>query len=170
MPTKSSIIKNMKKYLILFSVLLAIGACNTLTSAQRTERDALKAQAVEKVLAKRHYVVDIDMMYPTGAPAKRLTSDYIIKVEGDTLTSYLPYFGTAYDAPYNGGNFMDFKEPIKEYKTEQVKKNKTRITIKADHESDHLTYTLEVFDNGNVSLNVISSRRQSINFNGTLKD
>ena len=84
--------------------------------------------------------------------------------------SYLPYFGTAYDAPYGGGNGLDFKEPIKEYKAEQVKKNKTRITIKTDHESDHLTYTLEVFDNGNVSLNVISSRRQSINFNGTLKD
>ena len=159
----------MKKFLILFSVLLAMTACNTLTSAERAERDALIAQAVNKALTKRHYVVDIDMMYPTTGPARRLSYDYILKVEGDTLTSYLPYFGTAYDAPYSGGNGLDFKEPIKNYKSEQVKKDKTRITIDVDHDSDHLTYTLEVFDNGNVSLNVISSRRQSINFNGALK-
>ena len=159
----------MKKYLILLSVLLAMTACNTLTSAERAERDALMAQAVEKALAKRQYVVDIDMMYPTSGPARRLSFDYILKVNGDTLTSYLPYFGNAYDAPYSGGNSLDFKEPIKEYKAEQVKKDKTRITIKADHEGDHLIYTLEVFDNGNASLNVISTRRQSINFDGTLK-
>ena len=159
----------MKKYLILFSMLLAMTACNTMTSAQRVERDALVAQAVDKALSKRHYTVDIDMMYPTGAPAKRLTNDYILKVEGENLTSYLPYFGVAYEAPYGGGNGLDFTEPIKDYKAEQVKKDKTRITIKVDHDGDHLTYTLEVFDNGNVSLNVISSRRESINFNGTLK-
>lgn len=159
----------MKRFLIVFSVMLAMTACNTMTSAQRAERDALVAQAVDKALAKRHYTVDIDMMYPTGAPAKRLTNDYILKVEGDMMTSYLPYFGTAYDAPYSGGNGLDFKEPIKNYKSEQVKKDKTRITIDVDHDSDHLTYTLEVFDNGNVSLNVISTRRESINFNGTLK-
>lgn len=159
----------MKKYLILFSVLLAITACNTLTSAERAERDALIAQAVEKALTKRHYVVDIDMMYPSHGPAKRLSFDYILKVKGDTLTSYLPYFGTAYDAPYSGGNGLDFEEPIKDYKSEQVKKDKTRIIIKVDHDSDHLTYTLEVFDNGNASINVISSRREPINFDGTLK-
>ena len=159
----------MKRFLIVFSVMLAMTACNTMTSAQRAERDALVAQAVNNALAKRNYVIDIDMMYPTGAPARRLTNDYILKVEGDMMTSYLPYFGTAYDAPYSGGNGLDFKEPIKNYKSEQVKKDKTRITIDVDYDSDHLTYTLEVFDNGNVSLNVISTRRESINFNGTLK-
>jgi hypothetical protein len=159
----------MKKFLILFSMLLAMTACNTMTSAQRAERDAQIAQAVDKALTKRHYTVDIDMMYPTSGPAKRLQFGYILKVEGDTMTSYLPYFGTAYDAPYSGGNGLDFTEPIKEYKAEQVKKDKTRITIKVDHDSDHLTYTLEIFDNGNVSLNVISTRREPINFNGSLK-
>lgn len=39
-------------------------ACSTLTPAERAERAARKAALVEKVLADRHYTIDVQMMYP----------------------------------------------------------------------------------------------------------
>ena len=62
----------MKKLVIIIIASLAVCACSTLTSAQRAERDAKTAQAVEKALTERQYTVDIQMMYPRCGKAEQL--------------------------------------------------------------------------------------------------
>ena len=40
--------------------------------------------------------------------SRALTSDYSIEIRNDSVFSYLPYFGVAYNVPYGGGKGLIF--------------------------------------------------------------
>ena len=160
----------MKKYLFIFSLLLTIAACSTLTSAERAERDAKRTQAVEKALTERRYKVTVDMVYPRRGQAVNVSSDFSLEVKGDTLVSYLPYFGRAYNVPYaGGGKGLNFTAPIAEYHSTKGRNGATQISIKVINEEDNYTFHLEVFDNGSTSIDLLARERESINYSGTLE-
>lgn len=159
----------MKKLLIIMIVSLAVCACSTLTSAERAERDAKTAQAVKKALTERQFTVDIQMMYPRRGKAVNVTSDYSLQVKGDTLVSYLPYFGRAYNVPYGGGKGLNFTAPIKEYQAVKGSKGNTQVLIRVDSEEDILTYTLDIFSNGSTSIDVTARNRESISYSGQME-
>lgn len=140
-------------------------SCGTMTSAERAER----AQAVLEALATRHYTVSIQVMYPTRGGAVNVTPDFSLKVEGDTLVSYLPYFGRAYNVPIGGGKGLNFMAPIKRYETAKDKKGRTHVLIVADNDEDIVTYRLEVFDNGRATIDVRCRERESISYSGELE-
>jgi len=150
-------------------VSLAVCACSTLTSAERAERDAKTAQAVKKALTERQFTVDIQMMYPRRGKAVNVTSDYSLQVKGDTLVSYLPYFGRAYNVPYGGGKGLNFTAPIKEYQAVKGSKGNTQVLIRVDSEEDILTYTLDIFSNGSTSIDVTARNRESISYSGQME-
>ena len=140
-------------------------ACGTMTSAERAER----ALAVENALATRHYAVSIQVMYPTRGGAVNVTPDFSLKVEGDTLVSYLPYFGRAYNVPPGGGKGLNFTAPIKRYEAAKDKKGRTHVLIVADNDEDVITYHLEIVDNGRASIDVRCRERESISYSGELE-
>ena len=39
--------------------------------------------------------------------SKHLTSDYSLEIRNDSVYSYLPYFGVAYNVPYGGGKGLN---------------------------------------------------------------
>ena len=88
--------------------------------------------------------------------AKALSYGYYIKVSGDSLYSYLPYFGHAYRVPYGGGKGLDFAEKMTEYTITKGKGGRMNIDIKVDNREDRYTYHLEVYDNGRAFLDVSS--------------
>lgn len=149
-------------------IAIVVMACNTLSPAERAERDARIAQAVEKALAARRYTVEISTMYPSHGRVRQVSPEFGLLVKGDTLMSYLPYVGRAYSVPYGGGTGLNFTEPIEEYKAEKGKNGTTQILIKVSHEADLLSYQLEVFDNGNTTINLTSRERESISYSGNL--
>lgn len=101
-------------------VLGLLTACSTMTAAERAE----KALAVERALASRHYVVDVQMMYPRSGRAVNVSSNYSLEIKGDTVVSYLPYFGRAYSIPYGGGKAFNFSAPIISYESASDQKEK----------------------------------------------
>ena len=159
----------MKKSLI--AILLAWGmvACSSLTSAEKAERQEKQALAVEKALSERHYRVGVVMMYPNRGKAVNVSPDYSVEVKGDTLISYLPYFGRAYSVPYGGGKGLNFTAPIAEYQTEKGRKGATLVTIKVRNEEDIYTYLLEIYDNGSTTVDVRSRERESIRYSGNME-
>lgn len=160
----------MKKYLYILIMSLGFAACSTLTSAERAEREAKMAQAVEKAVAERHYKVEIDMMYPRNGRAMDVSSDFSLEVKGDTLISYLPYFGRAYSVPYGGGKGLNFMAPIREYKVEKERNGATAITIKTYNEEDDFLFRLEIFNNGKTSIDVTSREREPISYSGKMEE
>ena len=147
---------------------LLMVACSTLTPAEKAERQAKVAQAVEKALAERHYKVGVSMMFPSRGKAVNVSPDYSLEVKGDTLISYLPYYGRAYNVPYGGGKGLNFTAPISGYSSEKGRKGATLITIKVNNEEDILTYLLEIYDTGSTSIDVTSRERESIRYSGEM--
>ncbi len=150
---------------LMICALMAVMACGTMTAAEQAER----IQAVSKALESKHYTVSIQMMYPSRGGAKSVTSDYSLEVKGDTLVSYLPYIGRAYNVPYGGGKGLNFTAPIKHYEATKDNKGRTRVVILTDNEEDLITYYLEVWDTGQTTIDVQSREREPINYSGEVK-
>ena len=146
------------------SVMLA--ACAT--PAERAEREARVAVAVEQGLETQHYKVKVLMMYPRRGKAVNLTSDYALEVRGDTVVSYLPFFGRAYSVPYGGGKGFDFTGIISHYEMQKDGKGQTKILFKTDSGEDYITYRLEIFTNGRTFIDVQSQSREAISYSGEI--
>jgi len=157
----------MKKYLISAVILVAM-LTGCATSAERLERQAREAAMVEEALQNRRYTIDIRMMHPLRGRAVNVTSNYSVEVKGDTLVSYLPYFGRAYQVPYGGGKGLNFIAPITGYQSETDRKGTTRIMLTSENEEDSYLYVLEVFSNGESSVEVQSRQRDRIYYTGRM--
>ena len=157
-----------KKYLMVLLTMMLV-ACSSLTPAEKAERRAKRAQAVEQALAARHYRVSVNMMYPRNGKAKTVSSDYGLEVKGDTLVSYLPYFGRAYNVPYGGGKGLNFTETFTEYHSKKLSNGATQVLIKVKNEEDVYDFILEIFDNGSTSIDMNSRERESINYSGNME-
>ena len=157
------------RHFILFAITLLVAACSSLSSAERAERDAKIAQSVEKALAERRYTVSINTVYPRSGRVVNVSPDYSLEVKGDTLVSYLPYFGRAYNVPYGGGKGYNFTAPITDYQATKNRKGNTRITFRTYNEEDIITFMLDIFPNGNATIDVTAREREPISYSGQME-
>lgn len=132
----------------------------------RSEKKARTERAVKRAIDSRTYKINVNRMQPMRGSSRTLTTDYSVKVRNDSVHSYLPYFGVAYNIPYGGGKGLVFSEPITEYKTEKLKKGRTRIEFKTRSEGYEYQYSLTVYPNGSTTIHVQPSNRQAISYTG----
>jgi len=156
----------MKKWLIMIVVATLITSCAT--TAEKMEREAKVAAQVKEALDNQHYTIRVHMMYPRRGSARNVSNDFSLEVKGDTLVSYLPYFGRAYNIPYGGGKGLNFTAPILSYERVRIKKNLTRVILMTENEEDQYLYELEIFDNGSSSIWVRSRQREDIHYSGEM--
>lgn len=156
----------MKNWIIFIVLAAALAGCAT--TAERMEREARTAAQVSEALASRHYTINVLMMYPQRGRAVNLTTNYSVEVKGDSLISYLPYFGRAYNVPYGGGKGLNFIAPITGYQTETDRKGITRVVLTSENEEDHYRYILEVSSSGDSYIQVQSRQRDFIRYSGRM--
>ena len=152
------------KSLVLF--LLAVSFAG-IVSAQETK--SKKQNAFKTMLIEKSFVFKAQSVSPTGGATRQLTSDYDLRVSNDTIQTYLPYFGRAYQAPMNpseGG--IHFTSTNFDYQVVDRKKGRTELTIRPIDAEDVREMTLSVSKNGYASLQVLSNNRQPISFNGVV--
>lgn len=156
----------MKNWVIFIVMAAALAGCAT--TAERMEREARTAAQVSEALASRHYTINVLMMYPQRGRAVNLTTNYSVEVKGDSLISYLPYFGRAYNVPYGGGKGLNFIAPITGYQTETDRKGMTRVVLTTENEEDRYQYVLEVSSSGDSYVQVQSRQRDFIRYSGRM--
>ena len=161
----------MKKVLVsmmmAFVALVMMSGCAT--SEERAARAAEKAAKVMAALTERHYRISVNRMYPMKGGAKNVSYGYAVEVRNDSLISYLPYFGRAYNVPYGGGKGLNFSERIGSYQESQAKNGQRLIEIDLANDEDTYRYTIKVFDNGNSSIEVQSRQRERISYSGDME-
>jgi len=158
----------MRKYIYFLAaiMLLVVAGCSSLSSAEKAERQAAQIRAVAESLSNRHYTIGVRTMYPPRGIAKQVSYGYNVEVRGDTLVSYLPYIGRAYNIPYGGGKGLNFTAPISEYNTRKDAKGTTYITILVNNDEDILTYLLTVYEKGQADIDVRARERDPISYSG----
>lgn len=152
--------------MVLVVVLLAGGQPSFAQNKAKAKQE--QKQAIKEKIESKHFTIDVNRMIPMSGPSKSLTSDYSLKLKGDTLISYLPYFGEAYSIPYGGGKGLNFEAPITDYSLTWNKKGVAVVKFKARTNEDNFSFRIQIFDNGTSSIQISPINRQSITFYGEL--
>jgi hypothetical protein len=111
-----------------------------------------------------------DRVTPLRGRMRQLTSSYDVTVKKDSLVSYLPYFGRAYQAPMDpskGG--IQFTSTQFSYEVNADKKNSWNVVIKPKDQPDVQQFLFTIFENGTATLNVTSTHRDPISFYGNIQ-
>ena len=157
----------MKAIRIIFSLLLIMAiSIPTLSAQTKKEKKELKKQAVEKLITSGKYKIDVNRALPARGRSVMLTSPYSVEIRNDSIISHLPYYGRAYSIPYGGGEGLNFKAPLTDYKLDWDKKGTAKIKFTARSTEDKFDFDIDIFSNGSSTIFVNMQNRQSINFQG----
>lgn len=149
-------------------IIASCGTSNGVGQLSRKERKFLLEQKTRQALADRHYTINVTTAHPLGYPTISLSTPYTLEVRGDSIISYLPYFGTAYSVPYGGGKALNFTGKITKYEDVVRKRGEHDITMEVYNEEDIYVYLLNVFESGSTSITVRSRQRTEISFLGNV--
>ena len=141
----------------------------TAANAQDSKKDkqAAEAAATKNLLDTKRFVFQAQSTTPTGGKLIQLSFGFYLKVSGDTMISYLPYYGRSYSPTLpTENNGMNFTSTDFEYKIEDRKKGGWDVDIVPTDYTDVQKITLTVFENGNTSAQIISKSKSTINYSG----
>ena len=158
----------MKKNIHLALALsLVLGFVSCGVSKQLTDNHSVK----ERVESQRYKFLATYVIPSGGFQARHLTPSYDLKVTPDTITAYLPYFGRAYEAPFDpseGG--IKFTSTKFDYRMTPGKKaGNWLVNIRILDQRWEIFLTLDVWENGKGDLDVRDQSKQSILFRGELE-
>ena len=152
----------MKRILFPIVALCLMASCKSLETNIAPERLQAAADG-------RNFAIDITDMYPMRGPGKYVGSDFFLRVSGDSVSSYLPYFGRAYRVSYDGSNPLDFDGPMLTYATGEGKRGASLVEFSARSEHEILVYRVAIYTNGEADIDVSSNNRDFISYKGRLR-
>jgi hypothetical protein len=159
----------MRKLLVMTFLVSLLAACGTARTG--SDKDAAAHNVYGQVvdsLKQVAYTVHFDYVMPQRMTSRFLTTDYSLHVQGDSVVSYLPYFGVAYRADI--GNEREsplvFRSHVYDYQMVNTRKNVHAVSFKVKRGMELLEYRLDIFPNGKADLLVNSTDRESIRFTG----
>lgn len=161
----------MKKVLIFALVAVSLISCATSKTTEEKHQEAAKLERqIADSLEAKTLTVTFDYVNPMRFPSHYLTTTYSLRIKGDSVASYLPYFGRAYRADYGRTDSpLSFEGHIKEMTVTKGKKDSYKIFFETNNKHEIFDYVLTIFNNGNVSLNVNSNYREPISFDGEME-
>lgn len=154
------------KRLVSFLGIVLLFAGQSLFAQSKQERKEQKEKEIKEAVASGRFKIDVDRAVPMAGRSIPLTSPYSLAIHGDSILSYLPYFGRAYSAPYGGGEGLTFQEVATELEEASNKKGRSEIKFRVKTQEDVYTFRVEVFPNGSATINVTPVNKQSITFYG----
>ena len=161
--------RNMKKILLIITAAVIMAACATTDKQKGYDKKKEKAEMIDKAVSNRDFKISVRTAYPNRGRSVPLTTDFELRVKGDSVMSYLPYFGRAYNIPYGGGQGLNFSAVMSDFKITQPKRDKKHIEFNVKNDEDTYKFYIDVFDNGKAAINVIPQQRESISFNGDVE-
>ena len=135
---------------------------------QTPEEKARIAQVVNENLDACRYRINIDYMTPRRGAGRAVTYSYSLIVDGSKVDSHLPYVGVAYDIPYGGGKVLTFTDTIDEYYDTGWQKGRRVIKFATNNDEDIIIYSLTVYENGRVYVDVNCRKRDDISYRGMI--
>lgn len=150
--------------------ILVFVALITTAFTQIIEAQDLTATQVQNIVNSKHYTFQAQTVSPQRGGLRQLTTEYFLQVSGETLVSYLPYFGRAYTAPINPSDAgYDFTSTRFDYTVSAKKKGSYLVSIRTKDKMANTDFALTIYNNGNAYLQVNNSDRQPISYRGYIK-
>jgi hypothetical protein len=149
-------------------LLLAVLFVFVAGAAKSQDKDAA---ATTKMVESKNFVFKAQSASSQRGRTRQLTSEYDLVIKGDSIVSWLPFFGRAFTAPINntdGG--IKFTSTDFSYSSVKGKKDSWEINIKPKDVREVQQLNLSVYANGTASLRVTSTNRDMMSFLGYVKE
>src|ERR1700712_3426274 len=155
---------------IQISLLLVVCILSTTlfsVAQQHPTKQEIKKAEIKNAIDSQLYTFHAQQAMSLGGGTRQLTSEYDMHVKTDSVTTYLPYFGRAYEAPIDptDGGIKILTQKFTYQKTVR-KKGGWDITIKPTERMDVQQLFLTVSEDGYATLQVTCLNRQPISFFG----
>jgi hypothetical protein len=134
--------------------------------ASSQENASHKSNNIINLVNAKEFTFIAQSVMPSHGGYRTLTSDYELTVAGDSIISYLPYFGQAYSITDPNSNPLQFTSINNKISVTPSKKGNYNVTINFINGGDVRQLNLSVTSSGNSTLNAIFNNRQPISFNG----
>lgn len=153
---------------ILNTIPVWILAFIALSCSSTQQIPATGADNIKSIVPARKYVFRVQSVLPMTGRTRQVAGDgYEVMVSKDTVNSYLPFFGRAYNAPIDPSrNGLDFISTNFEYTETPRKDGGWEISIKPKDNRDVQQLFLSISESGYASLQVTSNNRSPISYNG----
>src|SRR5882724_2970412 len=158
-----------KAFPIFVPALLCLGMASAQSAASGKDKQSTKEAHIKNWVDSQAYTFKARSAMPMSGNTRQLTSDYDLKITKTSVVSYLPYFGKAYSAPLNtSGGGIQFNSKDFSYTSTPKKKGGWDIQIKPKDVQEVQQMNLSISQSGYASLQVTSTSRQPISFNGII--
>lgn len=162
-------IRQIHTFIKLFSAgLLLSFALHQCTATKNIEK--LTSTDIKNMIDSSQFVFNAERVNPMRGRTRYLTSSYDVTLKKDTLESFLPYFGRAYQAPMDpskGG--IQFTSTNFSYIVQNKGNDKWDVSIKPNDNQDVQEMQFNIFGNGSATLNVLSTHKDPISFTGNIE-
>jgi hypothetical protein len=136
---------------------------------RREEHQEKRMEEVKNMILDKSFVFVPTHAMPLGGGSVQLTYTFEAEIKGDSIFSYLPFYGVAYHVEYGGRNSaFDFSLPIENYEMDEDEKG-YRINLEVKNKMDYITYSFHISELGYSTLNVTSTNRQAISYYGRIE-
>ena len=158
--------------ILLIFVCISAGAQKSGTKTKRelkAEKLALQKAETKMLVENKTFVFDVQTVNPMRGRTVHVTSDYDVRIQNDSIYSYLPFYGRAYSINYGGTQSpLIFEQAIEGFVSTKTK-NGYSIDVHARNQNDMLDFSFHVTESGSTTLTVNSVNRQSISYFGQLE-
>lgn len=128
-----------------------------------------KSVSIDSLIQHKSFLFVATQMNPLRGRTIFLTSSYDVKFNGDTLNSYLPYFGRSDRAPLSSDDAgIIFTSVNYGYDVTPGKKGGWDILVTLKDQSDFQKFNITVYNDGSAMLGTISNFRDPITFRGSI--
>ncbi|MFI1773726.1 DUF4251 domain-containing protein [Thalassobellus citreus] len=175
--------------LISYSVVI-IGCFFFSCRASKNSVTQTEIEALDILIKNQQFTIESDWVYPqvTNAMQQVLNSGIMqpgssagsislignanfLTISGDSITSYLPYFGERQMQVDYGGtdSAIQFNGLIEDYKPVKNKNQSYDIKFKAKSNNENFNVFIKLYPSLNCEMILNSSSRNSIRYNGNVK-
>lgn len=121
---------------------------------------------IQELLASRKFSFVPQSVMPVSGGSRQVISDYRVKLSGDSLEAYLPYFGRANAPILPDEAGIDFISTSFEYKWKKGKKKTWELSIRPKDGEGVRQMNFTLYSNANARLFVNSTNKQPITYFG----
>jgi hypothetical protein len=160
---------------VIFLVVTVLGSCTLNAQVKNDEADKKVIQdlrtafVLEKMLKDKRYIFRAQTYSASSVGVRQLIpNEYDIQIKKDSVIVSLPYFGQSYSAQASrvDGSGIKMTSTKFDYSAVEKKDGKWLVSIKPKDSREVQLLFLTIFTNGTTMLQVTSTNREAITYNG----
>jgi hypothetical protein len=157
--------------LILMVFFLSINAQESTKKSRKQCKEEKQAEQIKKVselVKNKTFVFNVHQAKPLCGDAVSLEYLYFVKVNNNTVNSYLPFYGFESELSIENTP-LDFTKSFENYSTKK-EDNKYVINFNVPVENDNIKFYFQISELGYTYLKITSTQKQGISFLGIIEE